>query len=521
MIEHQSAMERSFSSTQPSLERAMQLLEQFRTLILSPQESKPQISGEPEWLPYEQALHTLSEIRYLVFALAKGELSYDIQAKGALAGALKTLQANLRHLTWQTQQVARGDFTQRVEFMGEFSAAFNEMITQLDTMAQELQIQQDELIRRNDSLILEIAERERAEAAEREQRKLAEALQAAAMALNATLNYEEVLDIIMERVGDLVSYDSAVIMEVDGMKAHVRRAKNYHRYGGDVEKRVLATCFDIPKTPNLFTMYTSLKPLVIPDVDEYPAWDRRKTGNPIRSWIGAPIYAHGQILAFFSLDKLEPNYFNAEHARKLELFASHAALAMVNARLFQEIQRLAITDTLTGLYNRRYFFERACQEFVRSCRYRHPIAIILLDLDHFKSVNDTYGHPVGDLVLQTMSRLITQTVRKSDLVARFGGEEVILLLPETDLQRGELLAERLRQKIATTYIPVNEHSITLTASFGVCGGNPADCHMEPQRAIEMLIELADQALYQAKQAGRNRVCSITPNFSKTMASSPT
>ncbi len=510
-------MDKTSSLVQSDLEQALQLLEQFCALVTEAQEITLHPPCNGPWAPYEQALHTLLEARRLALALAKGELSYDIKEKGTLAGALKNLQANLRHLTWQTQQVARGDFTQRVEFMGEFSVAFNEMVAQLDAMARELQTQQDELIRRNDSLILEVAERERAEAAEREQRELAEALQAAAMALNATLNYEEVLDIMLERIGDIVSYDSAVIMEVNGMQACVRRAKNYHHYGEAIEKRVLETCFDIPKTPNLFTMYTTLKPLVIPDVDQYPAWNRHKTGNPVRSWVGTPIYAHGQILAFFSLDKLEPNSYQEEHARKLEMFANHAALAMVNARLFQEIQRLAVTDTLTGLYNRRYFFERACQEFIRSCRYRHPLAIVMLDLDHFKAVNDTYGHPVGDLVLQVISRLVIQTVRKSDLVARFGGEEIILLLPETTLQAAESLAEHLRQKIAAITIPANDHSISITASFGVCGGNPADCQLEPQRAIETLIEFADQALYQAKQGGRNQVRSLLPNFSKNLS----
>ncbi|GAB4482310.1 MAG: hypothetical protein Kow0088_25170 [Anaerolineales bacterium] len=505
-------MKSASSPTPKDHEYALHLLDQFRAVLIDPQESDLQLSGERDWAPYEQALKMLTGIRRLVLSLAQGDLSYELKEKGVLAGAVKSLQANLRHLTWQTQQVAQGDFTQRVEFLGEFSAAFNQMVSQLEAMARELQAQQDELVRRNDSLILEVAERERAEAAEREQRQLAEALQAAAMALNATLNYEEVLDIILERVGDIVAYDSAVIMEVNGLSAYVRRAKNYFRYGKEVEQRVLESCFDIPKTPNLFTMYTTLKPLVIPDVDQYPAWDRQKTGNPVRSWIGAPIYAHGKVLAFFSLDKLEPNYYQSEHAQKLEMFTNHAALAMVNAHLFQEIQRLAVTDTLTGLYNRRYFFERACQEFSRSCRYQHPLTVIMLDLDHFKSVNDTYGHPAGDLVLQSISRLLTQTVRNSDLVARFGGEEFILLLPETSLQYGELLAERLRQKIATTPIAVNDGFITISASFGVCGGNPTDCQLEPQRAIEVMIELADQALYQAKQGGRNRVCSILPDF---------
>lgn len=504
-------MTESSLARQPSLAQALRLLEQFRALINDAHEIALQTSGDCHLAVYEQALQTMLEIRRLAIALSKGELSYEIKAKGTLAGALKSLQANLHHLTWQTQQVSQGDFTQRVEFMGEFSTSFNQMVSQLDAMAKELQTQQDELVRRNDILILEVAERERAEAAEREQRQLAEALQSAAMALNATLDYEQVLDIILERIGELIAYDSAVIMEVEGMQARVRRAKNYHRYGEKIEQGVLQACFDIPKTPNLFTMYTTLKPLLISDVDQYPAWDRIKTGNPVRSWLGSPIYAHGQVLAFFSLDKLEPNFYREEHAHKLEMFASHAALAMVNARLFQEIQHLAITDTLTGLYNRRYFFERACQEFTRSRRYHHPLTLVMLDLDHFKSVNDTYGHLAGDLVLQTISRLVLQTVRKIDLVARFGGEEIILLLPETAPQAGERLAERLRQKIAATRIALNNHSISITASFGVCGGKPANSNLEPQQAIERLIELADQALYQAKQGGRNQVRLVLPN----------
>lgn len=504
-------MTESSLARQPSLDQALRLLEQFRALINDAHEIALQTSGDCHLAVYEQALQTMLEIRRLAIALSKGELSYEIKAKGTLAGALKSLQANLHHLTWQTQQVSQGDFTQRVEFMGEFSTSFNQMVSQLDAMAKELQTQQDELVRRNDILILEVAERERAEAAEREQRQLAEALQSAAMALNATLDYEQVLDIMLERIGELIAYDSAVIMEVEGMQARVRRAKNYHRYGEKIEQGVLQACFDIPKTPNLFTMYTTLKPLLISDVDQYPAWDRRKTGNPVRSWLGSPIYAHGQVLAFFSLDKLEPNFYREEHAHKLEMFASHAALAMVNARLFQEIQRLAITDTLTGLYNRRYFFERACQEFTRSWRYHHPLTLVMLDLDHFKSVNDTYGHLAGDLVLQTISRLVLQTVRKIDLVARFGGEEIILLLPETAPQAGERLAERLRQKIAATRIALNNYSISITASFGVCGGKPANSNLEPQQEIERLIELADQALYQAKQGGRNQVRLVLPN----------
>lgn len=502
-------------SSPPAIESAQRLLERLSEIVFSPSLTSAQPDDEFGAAQFSELELTLLELRQFLLALAKGDLTPPLTVRGVMAGALKTLQANLRHLTWQTQQVAKGDFSQRVEFMGEFSAAFNEMVVQLEAITRELQTQQDELIRRNDSLIYEVAERERAEAAERELRQFAETLQSAAMALNSTLEFEAVLDIMLEKIGDIVPYDSAVIMMVEGMTARTRRAKNYEHYGTSIEERVKSATFDILQTPNLYTMLTSLQPLVISDVDQYPYWDRRKTGNPVRSWVGTPVIAQGKVIAFFSLDKLEAGFYTPEHGKKLAMFANHAALALENARLFQEIQRLAVTDALTGLYNRRYFFERACEEFERSCRYHHPVTMMMMDLDHFKNVNDTYGHPAGDVVLQTVSQQSRQALRNTDLAARFGGEEFIFLLPETPLEAGVQTAERLRELIAESPIQYNGNHIHLTASFGVSGGDVEFCKLPPPRAVEELIAACDEALYQAKQAGRNRVSSKVPPLKTT------
>ncbi|MFZ5808521.1 MAG: sensor domain-containing diguanylate cyclase [Chloroflexota bacterium] len=508
-------MSDSQSSSSTAIESAQRLLERLSEIVFSPSLTSAQPSDEFDAAQFSELELTLLELRQFLLALAKGDLSHPLTVKGVMAGALKTLQANLRHLTWQTQQVAQGDFSQRVEFMGEFSVAFNEMVAQLEAITNELQTQQDELIRRNDSLIYEVSERERAEAAERELREFAETLQSAAMALNSTLEFEAVLDIMLEKISDIVPYDSAVIMMVEGMTARTRRAKNYERYGTRIEEKVKSAVFDILQTPNLYTMLTSFQPMVVSDVDQYPHWDRRKTGNPVRSWVGTPVIAHGKVIAFFSLDKLEAGFYTPEHGKKLAMFANHAALALENARLFQEIQRLAVTDALTGLYNRRYFFERACEECERSCRYHHPVTMIMMDLDHFKSVNDTYGHPAGDVVLQTVSQQTRQALRNTDLAARFGGEEFIFLLPETPLEAGVQTAERLREIISERPIQYNGNNILLTASFGVSGGEVEFCKLPPPRAVEELIAFCDEALYQAKQAGRNRVSSKVPPLKTT------
>ncbi|MGB9521268.1 MAG: diguanylate cyclase, partial [Anaerolineales bacterium] len=447
----------------------------------------------------------LWDIRQGIMSLSQGDLSFPLQGDGVLTDALRKIQSHLRQLTTQAQLVAQGDYQQRASYPPEFAQAFNLLIEQMQVMARELEVQQDELIRRNDLLICEIEERIRTEQTEREQRQLAETIVAASRALNATLDLDEVMDIMLEKVADVVPYDSAIIMQVDGNVAYTRRAKNYHHYGKEIEQKVSQAHFNLEKTPNLRQLVTSQEPLVIPDVNQFAGWDKEVTGNPVQSWVGTPVIVNGRVIALFSLDKLEPGYYKEEHAQKLKLFAGHAALAIENARLYHEVRRLATIDALTGLYNRRYFFERGVQELERAQRYHHPLAIVMLDLDHFKRINDEYGHPAGDLVLATISKTFKSQLRQSDIAARFGGEEFIILLPETTLEQAEKIAQRLRQSIADLAIPYNDHPIKITASFGVSGIFDESYPRPAERVMEQIIAKSDEALYKAKQAGRNRV----------------
>lgn len=166
-----------------------------------------------------------------------------------------------------------------------------------------------------------------------------------------------------------------------------------------------------------------------------------------------------------------------------------------------ELQRIARTDSLTGLFNRRYFFEIAEKEFAKSIRYDRPLSIILLDIDLFKEINDTYGHLFGDLVLNHIGKLLLQKERETDVVARYGGEEFVMLLPETDCSGARKAAERLRKLLADSPIHRGSDTIRFTASFGVAGKEP-DNMVE---TLDHLISQADQALYRAKRAGRNQV----------------
>ena len=170
----------------------------------------------------------------------------------------------------------------------------------------------------------------------------------------------------------------------------------------------------------------------------------------------------------------------------------------------EEIRILSITDTLTGCYNRAYMNENLPKEVKRAIRYNRPISLVMVDIDHFKKVNDTYGHQAGDEVLKGLVESIKGSIRSDvDWVARYGGEEFLVVFPETDFERAKCLAERLRRNISQKTIQINEKKIHITASFGVSGFTSSSS----LRAVshEALISQADESLYQAKQEGRNRV----------------
>lgn len=159
---------------------------------------------------------------------------------------------------------------------------------------------------------------------------------------------------------------------------------------------------------------------------------------------------------------------------------------------------LAVTDALTGVYNRRYFMGQAEAEFAKSLRYKTPVSIIMMDVDHFKSVNDTYGHDGGDNVLKAISHAASESVRGQDILARFGGEEFIVLLPQTGGDEALLVAERIRHEIGVQQVQHGDQTIQVTASLGVA------TLTKNVSSLSALLKRADEALYRCKAEGRNR-----------------
>ena len=259
-----------------------------------------------------RVLHAdLMSLRENLLAASNGDLSRPVPFKGYIAGVLKTLQANLRHVTWQTKMVASGDLTQHIEFMGEFSQSFNAMVVQLQE--------------------------------------------------------------------------------------------------------------------------------------------------------------------------------------------SQAALRL-----------LAISDPLTGLNNRRHFFELAEAEITKALRYSRPLALMMFDIDFFKHVNDNHGHVAGDAVLKMVAATTRKTLRVADIPARYGGEEFVVLLPETSVTAALAVAERLRKRIAAASVRTDQGSIAITASFGLSAHLGDTASKSTERILSEFIDRADQALYASKNGGRNRVTVCEP-----------
>jgi diguanylate cyclase (GGDEF)-like protein len=252
-------------------------------------------------------------------------------------------------------------------------------------------------------------------------------------------------------------------------------------------------------TPTLQKMIQERRPLAIPEVDSWPGWVHSPTSAWIKSFLGAPVIVAEEVIGFINLESPLAGSYRQEHADRLKAFADQAATAIQNARLYARVAELATLDELTGLSNRRSFFRQAVRELNRAVRNGRPLAALMIDLDHFKQINDRFGHTLGDWVLQKVGEVLRSELRGEDLCGRYGGEEFAVLLPETEGPKAQKVAERLRLRIAAIEIPGAEKTARVTASLGIALRPPHPV------ALEELLTQADHALYLAKQNGRDRV----------------
>jgi two-component system cell cycle response regulator len=213
-----------------------------------------------------------------------------------------------------------------------------------------------------------------------------------------------------------------------------------------------------------------------------------------------PVHSGDRLKGLLAVGGRHVGRMNHDTEAFLGQVANQVHMVMENARLFERVRNLSVRDSLTDLFNHRYTMQLVSTEFQRVGRYQESVSIVMLDIDHFKKVNDELGHPAGDAVLKDVAQLIKDSLRSVDQVGRYGGEEFLMILPHTSRAEALQTAERVRRRIAEHALRIGNRDLRVTVSLGV-GSYPSETVTSP----EGLVQEADQALYRAKEAGRNKV----------------
>ena len=250
-----------------------------------------------------------------------------------------------------------------------------------------------------------------------------------------------------------------------------------------------------------FWVISNRKRLLVTDTQKDFRFEPRAVtaeGEEIRSLISVPLLHEGKALGTLRLQSKQSETYGPDDLRLLDAISTLASAALSNGMLFEKTQELAIRDSLTGLYIQRHFFERLKEEHRRALRSGHVMSLLMCDLDHFKTVNDRWGHGAGDLMLVRFAEILREKAQ-TGILARYGGEEFSVLLPEMEKEKAALLAEQIREAMETSPFSIRRERIQMTVSIGVA------CIPEDTLDDEELVRKADEALYQAKREGRNRV----------------
>lgn len=322
-----------------------------------------------------------------------------------------------------------------------------------------------------------------------------ETLRQVAAIIGSSLDFAETVRRILEHTRRIIPYDTATVQILeDGFLRIV------DGYGFDSIDEVRKLRFPYPEAGSLSTRaLDDRRPYLSLDVTvDFPAFVQPDREKIIHSWIGIPLVRHGEVIGLMTTDSTRRGAYDEAHLRLAATIADHIAIALENARLHDSTYQMAMTDALTDVGTRRRFQVEGRFLYEAAQRKDQTIAAMMIDIDHFKAVNDRFGHAVGDAVLKRVAEACGSDLRGSDLLARYGGEEFVVLLPESGAREAAATAERMRRRIES--LPHPGIGGAVTVSIGVACSTPDDTE-----GFDTFIQRADEALYQAKDEGRNRV----------------
>jgi diguanylate cyclase (GGDEF)-like protein len=327
-------------------------------------------------------------------------------------------------------------------------------------------------------------------------RRQSEALRKIAAALGSTLDLNQILNLVLKHLRELIPCSGASISLFDNDRITMTSSWGEPDPVCSLDSGTRWKDNSLSKTA-----VEERRPIFDWDAD----LDTRASDvMGIRSRVLVPLMVRNEAKGILKVHGRRRSMFDDKEVASLQALAGHAALAVENARLYERTRQMALTDGLTGLYNRHHFYHELEREMLRSHRYHHEVSLLMCDLDKFKLYNDQYGHVAGDDLLRHLALVLTKMIRKSDLAFRYGGEEFALILPETAHQPALEMAERLRRCIEEYPFMISKiDQVThITISIGVAS------YPEQALNVESLVDAADKALFLAKES-RNRVCAFS------------
>lgn len=340
------------------------------------------------------------------------------------------------------------------------------------------------------------SERETREAVEAKNSQLA-GLQQLGQRIGRTLSSLDTVTVVAESLQEMIPQAQSVILFTPAglSDSHALRAECAHTPYAEYVRNLAPRDDD-----GLFgTAHTLGKTMLVPDTEIFRVENILASENSV---VIAPLLSQAdsgespQSLGFLYVGAVEKNSLNEEHRNLVETVSYQAAMALKNARLYEQTQRLALTDGLTGLCTHRLFQEKLAEEIVRAKKQGQSLVLAMVDADNFKTYNDTLGHPAGDALLQDIANLLRDKVRPCDLVCRYGGDEFALLLRDIDKEAARTICERIREAFQLRF---GGNKVQVTSSIGIA------CYPIDAGTKKDLAKAADDALYQSKRGGRNRV----------------